>query len=377
MKVLLLSAYSAHSHVHWARCLQTMFKSWQWRVLNLPPRYFSWRVRGNALYWSVEERTVLEEGYDLLIATSMVDLATLRGLVPALTHVPSILYFHENQFEYPQTERQHNLLEIQLTSIYAALAADRILFNSNYNQQTFMAGCAKLLRNMPDRVPPDIVPGLQDKAEVIPVPIDLDKSRTVLTRWPSAEPDNPLRATRLLWVGRFEYDKGAQGLLRILYHLENSGLDYELAMTGQQFRQMPPVFSEIKNTYGHRLVQFGYVEELSVYHGLLQAADIVLSTALHEFQGLAVMDAVAHNCLPIVPDRLVYPEIYPTSLRYDTYPDDPEKEAIAGAALISKVVRNLKGKGVTIPDLSAFSMDRLTPLYEQVFRSTVNARDSQ
>jgi glycosyltransferase involved in cell wall biosynthesis len=372
MKVLLLSAYSAHSHVHWARCLQTMFKSWQWRVLNLPPRYFSWRVRGNALYWSMEERTVLEEGYDLLIATSMVDLATLRGLVPALTRVPSILYFHENQFEYPQTDRQHNLLEIQLTSIYSALAADRILFNSSYNQQTFMAGCADFLRKMPDRVPPDIVGGLQDKAEVIPVPIDLDKSRTVLTGWPSGEPKNPVRVTRLLWVGRFEHDKGAQGLLRILYHLESSGLDYELAMTGQQFRQMPPVFSEIKNTYVHRLVQFGYVEDLSVYHGLLQAADIVLSTALHEFQGLAVMEAVVHKCLPIVPDRLVYPEIYPAACRYESYPDDPEREATAAVALILKLAKNLKGKGVAIPELSAFGMDHLAPLYEQVFRDTVD-----
>ena len=177
--------------MQWAHCLQTMFKSWEWRVLNLPPRYFSWRVRGNALYWSVEERTVLEEGYDLLIATSMVDLATLRGLVPVLAGVPSVLYFHENQFEYPQTERQHNLLEIQLTSIYSAVAADRILFNSNYNQQTFLAGCASFLRKMPDRVPPNIVSGLHGKAEVIPVPMDLGESQSVSARWPGCESRTP------------------------------------------------------------------------------------------------------------------------------------------------------------------------------------------
>ena len=106
MKVLLLSAYAAHSHVHWQRCLLNMFPDWEWRVLSLPPRHFSWRVRGNALYWSLEERESLERDYDLLIATSMVDLATLRGLVPALTALPSLLYFHENQFDYPQQEQQ-------------------------------------------------------------------------------------------------------------------------------------------------------------------------------------------------------------------------------------------------------------------------------
>ena len=38
MRVLLLSAYAAQSHVHWQRSLQAMFPHWQWQVLNLPPR---------------------------------------------------------------------------------------------------------------------------------------------------------------------------------------------------------------------------------------------------------------------------------------------------------------------------------------------------
>jgi glycosyltransferase involved in cell wall biosynthesis len=369
VKVLLLSAYAAHSHVQWQRALQTMFTHWQWHVLELPPRHFSWRIRGNALYWSMMERATLEAGYDLLVATSMVDLATLRGLVPALTRVPTVVYFHENQFEYPQTERQHNLLEAQVTSLYSALAADRILFNSGYNQRTFMAGCASLLDKLPDRVPPDVVPSLQKKAQVLSVPVD--KHRAVPAQWPGDSRQDPVRVTRLLWVGRFEYDKGAQGLLRILRQLENSGQAYELAMIGQQFRQSPPEFDEIRNAFGHRLVQFGYVEDTLQYRGLLQAADIVLSTALHEFQGLAVMEAVAHNCLPIVPDRLVYPEIYPNWCRYDSDPDDPEREACAAVALILKVAEQLARGEVERPELSAFGMDHLAPLYEQVFRSTM------
>ena len=76
MKILLLSAYAARSHVHWQQMLQSMFPRWEWTVLELPPRHFSWRVRGNALYWSIEEQDTLEQAYDLLIATSMVDLAT-------------------------------------------------------------------------------------------------------------------------------------------------------------------------------------------------------------------------------------------------------------------------------------------------------------
>jgi len=160
VKVLLLSAYAARSHVHWQQTLQSMFPQWQWCVLSLPPRHFSWRVRGNALYWALSERQVLEGGHDLLIATSMVDLATLRGLVPALARIPAVLYFHENQFAYPQHRQQYPLLEAQITSIYSALAADCVLFNSSYNRASFLEGCTQLLRKMPDCVPPGVVPAL-------------------------------------------------------------------------------------------------------------------------------------------------------------------------------------------------------------------------
>ena len=110
MKVLLLSAYAAQSHVHWRRSLEVMFPQWRWQILELPPRHFSWRIRGNPLHWAQRDRALLEQDYDVLVATSMVDLATLRGLVPALAGLPSILYFHENQFAYPQGGRRHGLL---------------------------------------------------------------------------------------------------------------------------------------------------------------------------------------------------------------------------------------------------------------------------
>jgi glycosyltransferase involved in cell wall biosynthesis len=371
MRVLLLSAYAARSHVHWQQSLETMLGHWHWHILTLPPRYFSWRVRGNALYWSMMERAALEEPYDLLVATSMVDLATLRGLVPSLTHVPTVLYFHENQFAYPQYAQQHNLLETQVTSIYSALAADRLVFNSHYNRDTFMEGCAALLRRMPDRVPPAVVPVLQGKAIVIPVPITQAELAEVAPWWPGAVRQNVGKPLRLLWVGRFEHDKGAEGLLHILHGLEKSGLDYELAMTGQQFRQVPPVFDEIQSRYGHRLVQFGYIESIARYRALLRAADVVLSTALHEFQGLAVMEAVAHQCLPVVPDRLAYREIYPVECRYESHADDPDREADSAVALIRGLAERLQQAEVPRMDISAYYTVRMAPLYERAFGEVI------
>ncbi len=377
MNVLILSAYAAQSHVHWQQSLQAMFTHWQWHILSLPPRYFSWRVRGNALFWSISERKALEQPYDLIIATSMVDLATLRGLVPRLARVPAVVYFHENQFEYPQNHQKHSLQDAQMTSIYSALAANRIIFNSDYNRDTFLSGCSALMKKLPDRVPPGVELMLRARATVLPVPIDFRDHEAVVPLWPGSSSRFTKRPLRLLWVGRFEHDKGGDGLLRILHKLETSPLDYELAMTGQQFRQSPSVFTNIKSRFGHRLVQFGYVDCVKEYRALLQAADVVLSTAIHEFQGLAVIEAVAHRCFPVVPDRLAYPEIYPALYRYDSCLDDPEREADSAVALLQRIATEQIELGTRPPCVSDFELDAMAPRYEHIFRQVAFPQDSQ
>jgi len=365
VKVLLLSAYAAHSHRYWERALRLMFPAWQWRVLSLPPRHFSWRVRGNALYWSMAQRAELEREYDLAVATSMVDLATLRGLVPALARVPTVLYFHENQFDFPLHQQRHSPVEAQITSIYSALAADQVLFNSRYNLDSFLDGCEALLQKLPDRVPPGVAADLRQKSQVLPVPL-------VDTAFTQSEPEWPgagnHRVLRLLWVGRFEHDKGGEGLLLALRCLEAAGRDFELAVTGPQFRRSPACFEQIREAFHHRLVHFGYLEDEARYGALLAGADVVLSTALHEFQGLGVLEAVARGCVPVVPDRLAYREMYPAWCRYPSHPDDGAREARGAADLILELADGLEHGSVIPPDVSAFSMRSLAPRYADLFR---------
>lgn len=369
MRVLLLSAYAAQSHVYWHETLVSMFPSWDWRILTMPPRHFSWRMRGNALYWSINESAALASDYDFLIATSMVDLATLRGLAPRLCTVPSILYFHENQFAYPQSRegKDRMLLEAQMVSLYSALAADRIVFNSGYNQDSFFDGCEALLKRLPDKVPAGIVPTLQAKSQVLPVP--LRPCADAAPEWPGMQGGPGHRPCRLLWIGRFEHDKGGDKLLRILELLEEHAFGFELAVVGQQFRNSPDAFARIESGFKHRLVQFGYLESRRDYDAVLSAADIVLSTALHEFQGLAVLEAVAAGCVPAVPDRLAYPELFPPVCRYSSHPGDSGREAADAAALIMDLGLKIASGKCDIPDVSGFASTVLAPLYEELFRS--------
>lgn len=367
VKALLLSAYAAQSHRYWQRGLGEMFPQWQWTELELPPRHFSWRVRGNPLVWSVAQRDVLESGYDVLVATSMVDLATLRGLVPALASVPTLLYFHENQFHYPQDRQQHSLLEAQMVSLYSALAADRLAFNSAYNRDTFFQGLEQLLSRLPDQVPPGVVASLQAKTRVLPVPLLEDAPAVSAGNWPGVQGLYPQRPLRLLWSARFEHDKGGEGLYRILEALESSSLDYELALTGQQFRNSPPVFERIAQEFGHRLVQFGFVESDDLFRTLQMEADIVLSTAEHEFQGLAVLEAVHYGCLPVVPDRLAYRELYAPAWRYRSCPQEPEEETQCAVELIANLARSMSNGVHSAPDVSAFLQPSLAHEYRTEF----------
>ncbi|MCL1486116.1 MAG: DUF3524 domain-containing protein [Marinobacter sp.] len=76
-RILLLSAYDAGSHRRWREQLVLSQPEFEWHVLALSPRFFRWRIRGNALTWLSEP--LLKERWDLLLVTSMVDLASVRG----------------------------------------------------------------------------------------------------------------------------------------------------------------------------------------------------------------------------------------------------------------------------------------------------------
>lgn len=363
MKILLLSAYDAASHHHWHSLLRRSFGEYQWTVLTLPPRYFSWRQRGNSLSWAFGAREQLEADYDLLIATSLVDLSALRGFVPSLGHIPTIVYFHENQFAYPASERQNPNIEPRLLNLYTALCADRILFNSEYNRQTLMAGVTGMLNRFPDCVPGHLPDYLAARSEVLPVPLAPD---CFGGQRPEREP--PLR---ILWNHRWEYDKGPERLLAIVEALQARRLPAIWHVVGQQFRSRPPEFGRIRNLLDQSDTQqcgrWGFIRDRSEYRELLLSADIALSTAVHDFQGLAVQEAVAAGCLPLVPDRLCYSEWFDTRFRYPSCDEDIPNEAEGVAQRL--IAMQSGASPVPAPDLAALSMDSLKGRYRAVLEA--------
>jgi glycosyltransferase involved in cell wall biosynthesis len=359
MRLLLLSAYDAHSHRRWRQGLVAAFPEWQWTVLTLPPRFFSWRVRGNSLSWAWSERKTLEQPYDVVIATSMTDLSALKGLVPALATIPSLVYCHENQFVYPD-QHEGQRIEPKITSLYALLSADRVVFNSAWNRESFLTGAQALLAQMPDAVPPGVVESIADKSCILPVPLE---RHWFESRKHVAEVEQPLT---IVWNHRWEYDKAPERMFDALLKLHEAGEDFRVHVIGQQFRKQPPVFDEMYPRLQPHIGEWGMVESERDYQSLLQQSHVVLTTALHEFQGLAVLEAVASGCVPLAPDRLAYRDYIPDDCRYPSFPDDPHAESNAIAVQLQSLCRHF-GAGMlpAAPTVTNLSWERLASAYRE------------
>lgn len=381
-RIILLSAYDAMSHKMWRGRLLEMFPEHTWTQLVLPPRHFNWRIRGNSLQWALNEKDLLNQGYDLLIATSMVDLASLRGFIPCIAQLPTLLYFHENQFVYPLgSKHRSNNVEPQLVPLYSALCADAIVFNSNYNRSTFLQGTRELLKKLPDQLPPELLEKIE-KSEILPVPLEEFPSEPVT----SAMLERPKQILDVVWNHRWEYDKGPELLLCLAQAILTQRLPIRLHVVGQQFRSSPAEFEKIATLLEQHAADlsidqgsFGFVEKRERYIYLLKNCEVVLSTALHDFQGLAIQEACTLGCTPLVPDALVYPEYIDSKFLY-TF-NKGINEGSGDEANCAEILKQLEiwqtmlANNIALPrvTLDDFSQKALRPKYAELLEKLFRA----
>jgi len=331
----------------------------EWTQLTLPPRHFSWRIRGNALSWLHEPQ--MHGAWDALVATSMVDLAGIKAFQPHLATTPILLYMHENQFAYPDSGRQPASAEPCMINLYSALVADRLLFNSAWNRDSFMCGIQRFLALLPDALPSGLVDAMQAKSQVLPVPIE---DRLFASRRAPLERGQP----HLLWNHRWEYDKAPDRLLNFLRRLRALEQPFRLSVVGEQFRRQPQAFAQIREEFDACVMHWGFMPDRADYDELLQSADVVLTTALHDFQGLSMLEAMASGCYALAPDRLAYPEYVPAEQRYRSDIARPAQEADNAARCLMRLLLRPPAQQAC-PD--AWRLSQLQPRYRQVLSEMV------
>lgn len=302
MRVLALNPYHGGSHAAfidgWRQHSRHDFD-----VYVLPPHHWKWRMRHAAvtLVNQVTNRAAAGQAWDVVWCTDMLNLAEFRGLAPAEVHaLPSVLYFHENQLTYPVQHPDGRDLHFALTHFVSAHAADAVWFNSDFHRRELLGAMRGMLRAMPDQQPVKAVDAIERHATV---------------QWPGIDVARPAAATttgppHLLWAARWEHDKNPDKFFGALRHLADRGVDFRVSVIGQQFDDRPACFDEARARLGDRIARWGWQPSRDDYLRALRDADIFVSTADHEFFGIAAVEAAASGCACVLPRRLAYPETF-------------------------------------------------------------------
>jgi len=316
LRVLALEPYHGLSHAAflegYARHSRHEVEIW-----SLPPRKWKWRMRGSAYHFADLARRPGALAPDAVLASDFLNLCEWRALAPPrFGSAPSLLYFHENQVTYPLGELAPRDFHYGWINLSSALAADRILFNSSFHREEFIRAVTAVLARMPDHVPGGLPERIRERSGVFPVGIDFEPHRRALARRPAVREGPPV----LLWNHRWEHDKGPDLLAGALIELHRGKVPFRAVICGQTSTRKPrasdgggPLASAALEL-GDRVLHLGYIARREEYLDRVAGADIVVSTARHDFFGVAVVEAMFLGCLPVLPRALAYPEIVPAHL---------------------------------------------------------------
>jgi len=301
MRILALEPYYGGSH-------KAFLDGWlaasrhEWTILSLPPYKWKWRMRHAAVTFAEQVRERLAQGqrWDCVFCSDMLNLAEFRGLSGrAVSGLPTILYFHENQLTYPVRVESERDYQFAMTNMTSALAAKAAWFNSTFHRDSFLDALEVFLKRMPDHQPTEATEAIRNKAHVFPPGVRIP---------PERGPREP-GPVHILWAARWEHDKNPEDFFEALQVLKARDIPFRLSVIGERFRDEPAVFKCAEQEFAAHIVHWGYQETRAQYEKALLETDVFVSTAQHEFFGLSAVEAILAGAYPLLPTRLAYPEI--------------------------------------------------------------------
>ncbi|MFH2048619.1 MAG: DUF3524 domain-containing protein [bacterium] len=333
MKILALEPYYGGSHKAFLDGLKK-YSSHDWTILGLPDYKWKWRMRHSAITFAQQvkpaadvdicqpqkqARLAADEGvgqpqnpvggtrprvpqlnWDLIFCSDMLNLAEFKGLVNnPVKDLPSVAYFHENQLTYPVQNPDERDLHLAMINFTTCLSATEIWFNSEFHRASYLGALEQFLKRMPDYQHVEKIEEIKNKSSVVYPGIDyISKNETRLP--------GPIR---ILWAARWEYDKNPETFFNAIRILKEKEIDFRLSVIGSQFTDMPGIFEKAKAEFGDKIIHWGYQKTRKEYIHVLQKADVVVSTANHEFFGISIIEAITAGAFPLLPNKLSYPEL--------------------------------------------------------------------
>jgi glycosyltransferase involved in cell wall biosynthesis len=243
----------------------------------------------------------------------MLDLPQWRGCLrdARILCTPTVIYFHENQWTYPISPEARTDFHFGYTNLLSALAADECWFNSAFHRDDFLTASRGFIQRMPDACAVHDFAALEQRCHVVPPGfLPVSGSRT----------DSHGRDSQTLnlgWVSRWEHDKRPDQFVELLKKLEQKGVDFRLILLGPRTRTTSEL-AEIRDLWSGRIWQDGFADTKQEYDDWLAQMDVVVSTADHEFFGIAVCEAIWAGAVPVLPNRLSYPELTVSDCLYNS-----------------------------------------------------------
>jgi glycosyltransferase involved in cell wall biosynthesis len=278
-------------------------------VLGLPDRHWRWRMRDGAR--ALAAQLAGRPPPDVLWASDYLDVPSFYGFLSGdWSAVPLVLYFHENQLTYPRApgaappdpERDRHFA---YTHVLSCLRAARVVFNSEFHRREFGTAVTQFLRALPSGAPRASMAARLEEAAVVGPGVELVE--VPLGEGPAA--GAPLS---IAFPHRWEHDKDPAAFLEAVLQAAERGLGragFALYLCGERYAELPPGVAERLARLGQHVATDGYQESFAEYAAVLGRCDVVVSTARHEFFGMAVVEAMAAGCAPLLPDRLSYPDL--------------------------------------------------------------------
>lgn len=354
-RILFLEPFFGGSHRDFAQGL-TAWSGLDFELVTLPARFWKWRLRAAALHFvhTVER----PQDFDLVFTSSLTNAADLKALWGARCP-PILLYFHENQLSYPLAPGEQRDYQYGFSNLLSGLAATAIWFNSRFHRADFFAQLEGFVSRMPDFRPSWALAAIRGRAEVMYPGCWFAAAAAIEPA--VAEPTPPL----VIWNHRWEFDKAPEVFFAALRQVAERGIDFRLALLGEQFCTVPEVFREAAERFSSRLVHCGFVPDRDDYYAWLRHGTLVVSTALQENFGIALIEAVRCGCLPLAPARLVYPEILPDAYHALCLYQDPDDLAAKLARVLIRPERYRAARTELARAMGRFSWELRAPAFDR------------
>lgn len=321
MKVLVLEPYFAGSHKYFHQTLCQALDELGHEVfeIKMKARHWRWRMQGAHLFAAPEiDKLINNNEIDLIWTNSLIDVCSLKGLLKK--NIPAITYFHEHQMSYPIGEEKGKSQEILKDHVFPGihlsqyLSSHLTLFSSEFNRRSFFSGIEAFIKSRPEKIDLSIY---HKKNELCPVPLIGNFETT------SRFEDRP---RRILWNHRWEYDKNPKSFSSLAFKLLERGIEFELELLGEYKKG---VFEDLEGDSRIKISSLGGPEPREAYLKRLAYCKILPVTSHHDFFGISVREAILSGVIPILPERMAYPECIPKDLHnvllYKTFEELEEK----------------------------------------------------